>query len=288
MSDRADRAHGCVRNCGAPLSQPEPSRRAAAVEQLRRPGSTPVGGANDAVGLAASRRQATTGESCDLADSEPRLRRAAAPSPRPASASDGSRARSSPRARRRDGVRQKRLEQSLEPEHRRVEQEARAADASAPKDVRVRTFESELDPFKVGLLDTGHSVMFRNVWRDGRRYIQGALIDRERFLSGAVRAVRFARAASRASAILTSRIKAARSASCAPRRAARTRPTSAELAGSAAATARGFRRRSAILSSIFGVNQLPRARRQPRARVGFRDARWPCSAAASFSCTASR
>jgi signal transduction histidine kinase len=58
------------------------------------------------------------------------------------------------------------------------------AAAEAPKlELRVRTFESEVDPFEVGVLDTGHLVMFRNVWRDGQRYIQGALIDRAGFVA---------------------------------------------------------------------------------------------------------
>ena len=72
------------------------------------------------------------------------------------------------------------------------------------------TFASELDPFTVGALDTGHLVMFRNVWRDGRRYVQGALIEREQFRVPARSSVRFARAVSPASATSASRIKARR------------------------------------------------------------------------------
>jgi signal transduction histidine kinase len=44
-----------------------------------------------------------------------------------------------------------------------------------------RTFESEVDPFEFSLLDSGHFVLFRKVWRDGERYIQGLLIDQEIF-----------------------------------------------------------------------------------------------------------
>ncbi len=33
---------------------------------------------------------------------------------------------------------------------------------------RVRMFESEIDPFALSLLDSGHFVLFRKVWRDGR------------------------------------------------------------------------------------------------------------------------
>ncbi len=50
--------------------------------------------------------------------------------------------------------------------------------------VRITTFESEIDPFEMRLLDSGHFVLFRKVWRNGQRYIQGALIERESFLRG--------------------------------------------------------------------------------------------------------
>lgn len=41
----------------------------------------------------------------------------------------------------------------------------------------VRMFESELDPFEFSRLASGHWVLFRKVWREGQRYIQGALFD---------------------------------------------------------------------------------------------------------------
>ncbi len=56
-------------------------------------------------------------------------------------------------------------------------------DESRPP-VRITTFESEIDPFEMSLLDSGHFVLFRKVWRDGERYIQGALFEREPFLQG--------------------------------------------------------------------------------------------------------
>lgn len=57
---------------------------------------------------------------------------------------------------------------------------------SAEKPLRVRTFESELDPFELSLLDSGQFVLYRKVWRNGQRYIQGALIGRQAFLQGVV------------------------------------------------------------------------------------------------------
>lgn len=86
------------------------------------------------------------------------------------------------------GERQKRVEQGFEAS---VAAEPAASAPAAEReqgDVRVRTFESELDPFEVGVLDTGELVMFRNAWRDGRRYIQGALIHSERFFAEAIQA----------------------------------------------------------------------------------------------------
>ena len=64
------------------------------------------------------------------------------------------------------------------------------ADAPAPapvkSELRVRTFESEIDPFEFSLLDSGHFVLFRKVWRDGQRYIQGILIEQQPFVEGLI------------------------------------------------------------------------------------------------------
>lgn len=59
-----------------------------------------------------------------------------------------------------------------------------AADGPA----RITTFESELDPFDFSLLGSGHGVLYRNVWRDGQRYIQGVLIDQEGFIRDSIAA----------------------------------------------------------------------------------------------------
>jgi len=55
------------------------------------------------------------------------------------------------------------------------------ANVAMPTDLRINTFESEIDPFEFSLLDSGHFVLFRKVWRDGERYIQGMLVDQETF-----------------------------------------------------------------------------------------------------------
>ena len=51
---------------------------------------------------------------------------------------------------------------------------------------RVRIFESEVDPFEFGLLASGHGVLFRKVWHDGKRTIQGVLIDQRAFVDGVI------------------------------------------------------------------------------------------------------
>jgi signal transduction histidine kinase len=51
---------------------------------------------------------------------------------------------------------------------------------------RVRIFESEVDPFEFALLASGHGVLFRKVWRDGQRTIQGVLIDQNAFVDGVI------------------------------------------------------------------------------------------------------
>jgi signal transduction histidine kinase len=70
--------------------------------------------------------------------------------------------------------REKRLEQTVTPE---------------PKTLRITTFESEVDPLQFNRVESGHLVMFRNVWRDDRRYIQGAVIDTGAFVRGAIGSV---------------------------------------------------------------------------------------------------
>jgi len=57
---------------------------------------------------------------------------------------------------------------------------------SGQSGARIHTFESELDPFEFSLLDSAHLVLFRKVWRDGRRFIQGLLIEQQPFLQAAI------------------------------------------------------------------------------------------------------
>jgi two-component system phosphate regulon sensor histidine kinase PhoR len=52
--------------------------------------------------------------------------------------------------------------------------------------LRIRTFESEIDPLEFSLLNSGHFVLFRTVWREGERFIQGMLLQQSAFIEGAI------------------------------------------------------------------------------------------------------
>jgi len=52
--------------------------------------------------------------------------------------------------------------------------------------LRIRTFESAVDPFEFSQLDSGQFVLFRKVWLNGQRYIQGLLIEKDAFLQETV------------------------------------------------------------------------------------------------------
>lgn len=79
-------------------------------------------------------------------------------------------------------ARSKRKEQSTALDSPVVEE----AQGSIVAPARVRIFESELDPFEFSLLEGGYGVLYRKVWRDGKRTIQGAIIDQDVFINQAL------------------------------------------------------------------------------------------------------
>ena len=79
--------------------------------------------------------------------------------------------------------RKKRKEQSALPEQKIIAFDSeREMNESIRDDIHINLFESEIDPFNISLLDSGHFVLFRKVWRDGQRYIQGVLIEPEKLI----------------------------------------------------------------------------------------------------------
>ncbi len=80
-----------------------------------------------------------------------------------------------------------RKEQSVLPEPEAPYTEESELSAQRPPKIRIRTFESEIDPFEISLLESGQIVLFRKVWRDGQRYIQGALIEQKPFVNALIK-----------------------------------------------------------------------------------------------------
>ncbi len=62
------------------------------------------------------------------------------------------------------------------------DEQAPANTAAAPASTSVQLFETAIEPYELGRLGSGHLLLFRGVWRDGERMIQGALIEQTAFL----------------------------------------------------------------------------------------------------------
>ncbi len=58
--------------------------------------------------------------------------------------------------------------------------------------ISINLFQSELEPFRFSLLKSGHFVAYRQVWRDGNRIIQGAILSVDEFFEQAIK-MRFER-----------------------------------------------------------------------------------------------
>lgn len=83
----------------------------------------------------------------------------------------------------------RRLEQAALPQSPSPDEMADSAETvavasavSAP----ITTFASEIDPYEFSLLDSGHLVLFRKVWRNDERLVQGILLDTTEFLAAAI------------------------------------------------------------------------------------------------------
>lgn len=79
-------------------------------------------------------------------------------------------------------ARSKRREQIALPESVPAGERQVLRNVSGFTDLRISTFESEIDPFEFSVLGSGHFVLFRKVWRDDERYIQGLIVDPDVFV----------------------------------------------------------------------------------------------------------
>jgi len=53
-------------------------------------------------------------------------------------------------------------------------------------DIKVALFENEVEPFEFSLLDSGHFILYRQVWHEGKRFFQGSIIDQTKFLESMI------------------------------------------------------------------------------------------------------
>jgi signal transduction histidine kinase len=72
--------------------------------------------------------------------------------------------------------------QSLEKSAREDDDMVAAESVLNQQAIRIQTFESEVEAMEFALLDSGHFVLFRRVWHQGERYVQGILIDQDDFV----------------------------------------------------------------------------------------------------------
>ena len=75
---------------------------------------------------------------------------------------------------------------SLEKSLAEDEEEAMVEPLMQQQAIRIETFESEVEPMEFELLDSGHFVLFRRVWHQDERYVQGILIEQSDFIDGLI------------------------------------------------------------------------------------------------------
>lgn len=76
----------------------------------------------------------------------------------------------------------RRIESNVLPSYSALVQEKKSQLGKKDAKLRVNMFESEIDTFEFSLLESGHFVLYRKVWRNGLRYIQGLLINHTVFI----------------------------------------------------------------------------------------------------------
>ena len=80
----------------------------------------------------------------------------------------------------------RRIESNVLPEYKVDENISYNRPAKKDKTLQINMFESEIDAFEFSLLESGHFVLYRKVWKNGLRYIQGLLIDPDSFIKNII------------------------------------------------------------------------------------------------------
>lgn len=79
-------------------------------------------------------------------------------------------------------TRKVRTEKNYSPQQSLVDQQSNTS-LIEPKDIKLKLFESEIEPFKFSQLASGHFVIYRQVWRNNKRIVQGAIISAKEFIA---------------------------------------------------------------------------------------------------------
>lgn len=80
----------------------------------------------------------------------------------------------------------RRKESNVLPSFSTLDNESKTQKNKKDKALHVNMFESEIDAFEFSLLESGHFVFYRKVWRNGLRYIQGFLINPDLFIKNVI------------------------------------------------------------------------------------------------------
>ena len=80
----------------------------------------------------------------------------------------------------------RRIESNVLPSYPALVEEKKNQAGKKDAKLRVSMFESEIDAFEFSLLESGQFVLYRKVWRNGLRYIQGLLINRNIFIDSVI------------------------------------------------------------------------------------------------------
>jgi len=96
-----------------------------------------------------------------------------------------SKSKLSPLKKESKSLRKNRLEKNYSPQQSLVNEEKQAKRLEQDQ-IQINLFESEIEPFRLNLLDDGHLVIYRYVWRDNKRLIQGAVLSARLFAEEAI------------------------------------------------------------------------------------------------------
>jgi len=96
-----------------------------------------------------------------------------------------SKSKLSPLKKESKSLRKNRLEKNYSPQQSLVNEEKQAKRLEQDQ-IQISLFESEIEPFRLNLLDDGHLVVYRYVWRDNKRLIQGAVLSAKLFAEEAI------------------------------------------------------------------------------------------------------